>query len=146
MRIFYAFLIIFVATILWMLPVTSAIYDFRTDVRTDTFSTTTTVGVTTANETLHEELYDDDIGSVDITSEDATDTPLPNSYNATSQVLNIIGLTENTTRELEVAYDVDALEGDNAVDILLGWVPYIWILIICVFPMAALFAIFTGRV
>lgn len=128
-----------------MLPITSAIYDFRTDLRTDTFSTATAVGVTTANETLLEELYDGDIGSVDIASDDATDVPLPNSYNSTSQVLNISGLTGNVTRTLEVSYDVDALEGSNAVDTLLGWLPYIWILVIVVFPMAAIFAIFTGR-
>lgn len=146
MRIFYVFLIILVAVILWMLPITSAIYDFRTDLRTDTFSTSTAVGTTTANETLLEALYNDDLGSIDIDSDDATDIPLPNSYNSTSQVLNITGLTENTTRTLEVAYDVDALEGANAVDTLLDLVPYLWILIIAVFPMAAIFAIFKGWV
>lgn len=145
MRIFYAFLIIVVAAILWMLPITMAIYDFRTDLRTDTFNTSTAVGVTTANETLLDDLYDGDIGSVDIASDDATDAPLANSYNSTSRVLGMTGLTENTTRTLEISYDIDALDVDS-LNTLFDWLPLIWILVIVAFPMAALFAIFTGRV
>ena len=128
-----------------MLPVTQAIYDYRTDQRTDTFSTDTAVGVTTANETLLGDLYDCDMGSIDIDSDEATDAPLPNSINCTSQELNVTGLTANTTRTLNITYDYDALAGNNAIDTLVGWLPYIWILIIVVFPMAAIFAIFTGR-
>lgn len=135
-----------VAVILWMLPVTQAIYDFRTDERTDTFSTPTAAGVTTANETLLEALYGADIGSILIVSDLATDVPLPSSYNSTSQVLDMTGFTENTTRTIEISYDVDALRGNNAVDTFLGWLPYIWILVIAVFPMAAIFAIFKGWV
>lgn len=146
MRIFYAFLIILVATMLWMLPITSAIYDFRTDLRTDTFSATTAVGEDSANVTLLADLYDCDMGSIDIDSDDATDAPMPNTYNCTSRELNVSWLTDNTTRILDVSYDSSALKGNPAIDTLLGWIPYIWILIICVFPMAALFAIFTGKV
>lgn len=145
MRIFYAFLIIFVTAILWMLPITSAIYDFRTDLRTDTFSTSTAIGVTTANETLMGDLYDCDMGSIDIDSDDATDNPLPGSVNCTTQVLTVAGLTANTTRTLDITYAYDALAGNNAIDTLIGWLPYIWILVIVVFPMAAIFAMFTGR-
>lgn len=146
MRIFYAFLIVLVSVILWMLPVTEAVYDFRTELRTDTFSTTTAVGVTSANETLLDDLYDDDTGSVDIDSDDATDIPLANSYNGTTQVLNITGLTANTTRTLDVSYDVSALEGYDAISTLLDRVSWIWMLVIISFGPAALFAIFTGRV
>jgi len=145
MRIFYAFLIVLVATILWMLPVTEAVYDFRTELRTDTFSTTTSVGVTSANETLLDNLYDGDTGSVDIDSDEATDAPLPTSYNTTSRVLNITGLTTNTTRTLDVSYDVDALEGFASINLLMDRIPFIWMLIIILFGPAALFAIFTGR-
>ena len=128
-----------------MLPVSEAIYDYRTTSRTDTFSTDTAVGVFTANETLIDDLYNGDIGSVDIDSNDATDAPLSNSYNVTNQVLNIGGLTGNATRTLEISYDVGALTLYTAVDTLLDFLPYIWVLIIIAFPPAALFAIFTGR-
>ena len=144
MRIFFAFLIIFSAVFLWLLPITTAVYDFRTDLRTDTFSTTT-ADVTTANETLLEALYDDDIGSIEISSDLATDVPLPNSYNTTSQVLNMNGLTANTTRTLEVSYDVDALEGNDSINTLLDYVPYFWLVCIAVFAPAALVSIFTGK-
>jgi len=144
MRIFYAFLIVVTSAILFMLPITKAVYDFRTDLRTDTFITAT-AGVTSANETLLDALYGDDIGSIDIVSSNATDTPLPNSYNSTSQVLNIIGLGTNTSRTLAVSYDVDALESSSGISNLLDYIPFIWILICVAFGPAALFAIFTGR-
>ena len=145
MRIFYAFLIIVVAAILFMLPVSEAIYDFRTDQREDTFSTATGAGATTANETLLDDLYDDDIGSVDIDSDLATDVPLPSSYNSTSQQLLISGLTASDNRTLTVAYDFDALGDSDAINVFLDRLPWIWLLVICAFAPAALFAIFTHR-
>ena len=128
-----------------MLPVAEAVYDYRTMQRTDTFSTDTAVGVTAANETLLDDLYDADMGSVDIDSDDATDVPLPNSYNATNQVLNITGLTANATRILNITYDVNALGAYAAIDTFLGFLPYIWLLVVIAFIPAALFAIFTNR-
>jgi len=103
------------------------------------------VGVTSANETLLDDLYDGDIGSIDIASGDATDTPLANTYNATSRLLNITGLTADTTRTLDVSYDVDALEGSDAVNTLVDRVPFIWMLMIIAFAPASLFAIVTNR-
>ena len=145
MRIFYAFLIVVVSAILFMLPITEAIYDFRTDLREDTFSTETGAG-TTANVTLLDDLYDDDLGSVDIDSDLATDHPLPNSYNATSQVLNVSGLTATSNRTLDITYDIDALSGNDAINAVADILPFIWMLCIIAFAPAALFAIFTGRV
>ena len=146
MRIFYAFLIVVVSAILFMLPVTEAIYDYRTDLRTDTFSTTTAAAVTSANETLLVGLYDSDISTIDIDSDDSTDDPLANTYNATSRVLNVTGLTAATTRTLDITYDIDALEGSDAIGKIADIVPFVWMILIIAFPPAALFAIFTGRV
>jgi len=146
MRIFYAFLIVVVSAILFMLPVTEAIYDYRTDLRTDTFSTTTAAAVTSANVTLLTGLYDSDISTIDIDSDDSTDDPLANTYNATSRVLNVTGLTAATTRTLDITYDIDALEGSDAIGKIADIVPFVWMILIIAFPPAALFAIFTGRV
>ena len=145
MRIFYAFLIVLVAGILFMLPMTEAIYDFRTALRTDTFSTTTAIGITTANETLLGNLYDCDMGSIDIDSDEATDHPLPSTINCTNRVLTISGLSANITRILEITYAFDALEGSTAVNALADRIPWIWLLITIAFGPAAIFAIFTGR-
>ena len=145
MRIFYAFLIILVTVILWMLPVTQAIYDFRTDLRTDTFSTDTAVAVTTANETLLTDLYNCDMGSIDIDSDLATDLPLPSSINCTNRVLLVSGLTANTSRILDITYAFNAITDHPSLGTLLGWFPFIWWLILVAFPMAAIFAIFTGK-
>lgn len=146
MRIFNAFLIIVAAAILFMIPISAAIYDFRTDLREDTFTSPTGVGVTTANVTLLKPVYDDDTETIDFLSDLATDIPAYSSYNSTSRQLGISGLTANTTRILTVSYDIDALQGSDAINTVCNIIPYIWMLCIIAFPMAALLAIFTGRV
>lgn len=145
MKIFYAFLIIVVSAILFMLPLTDAVYDFRTALRTDTFSTTTAVGVTTANESLLSDLYDCDMSSIDIDSDLGTDHPIPSSINCTTRVLIMSGFTANATRTLTITYAFDALQGSSAINNLVDRVPWIWLLVIIAFAPAALFAIFTGR-
>ena len=122
-----------------------AVYDFKTALRTDTFLTETGVVATTANETLLDDLYDDDTGSVDVDSDEATDTPVASSYNATSQQLLVSGLTANTTRILEITYAFDALEGYDAIVLVVDRFPFIWMLLIIVFPIGAFAAIFMGR-
>lgn len=128
-----------------MLPVSGAVYDFRTDLRTDEFTSPTGVGVTSANVTLGEPLYDDDTQTIDILSDLSTDTPAFSSYTTATRVVNISGLSANTTRILTVSYDVDALGGSDALNTFVGYVPWMWMLIIIVFPIAGLAAIWTGR-
>lgn len=128
-----------------MLPVSRAVYDFRTDLREEDFSVATAVGVTTDNSTLGQPLYDDDIGTVDFLSDETTDVPIATSYNTTSRQLLVSGLSANSTRTLTIFYDVDALAGGDALNTFVGYVPWVWMLIIIVFPVAALAAIFTGR-
>lgn len=129
-----------------MLPVADTVYDFRTLLREDPFNYETGAGVTTANVVLIKQVYDDDIATIDITSSLATDSPLFASYSTSTRQLDITGLTEASNRTLTVSYDADALTGNSAISTLMGWIPYIWLLSIIVFPLAALFAIFTGRV
>lgn len=145
MRIFNSFLVMFGTVILWMLPITLAIYDFRTDLRTDELLTSIGIGEVSANVSLSGELYDDDIGSVSIYSSVGSDNAHASSYNATPRWLLVIGLTDNSTRVLDVSYDVSALDGHDAVGILMDWTPLIWYLLIICFPAAAVYAIVTGR-
>ncbi len=145
MRIFYSFLVILTATLLWMLPLTAAIYDFRTDVQEDTFASATGGVETTDNVTLSVELYDDDIQTIDILSSLATDIPAASSYNSTNRVLTVGGLSANTTRSLTISYDVSALVGNDAINTLADRLPWIWMLCIVGFAPASLAAIFTGR-
>lgn len=144
-QVFNSFMIIVGAVVLWLLPITPAIYDFRTDLRTDTFLTTTAVGITSANETLLDDLFNNDVGSVSIISDNTTDTPLGSSYNATSRALLVIGLSGNATRTLGVSYDVQAFEVTDAINALLDKVWLIWMLIIIGFAPAALLALFLNR-
>ena len=146
MRIFWAFLIIATAAMLWMLPITQAIYDFRTDVQTDTFTSDTGVGQTTDNVTLTQELYSDNLSSIDnILSSISDDSPVVASYNATTRLTDITGLSDNNTRTLTVSYDVDAVVGSDAINDLADKVPWIWLIIFALFPVTALAAMFIRR-
>lgn len=127
-----------------MLPVSEAVYDFRTDLREDEFNVTTE-DVTSANVTLGKPLYEDDTGTIDIISDESTDNATFGSYTTGTRVLNITALSANVTRILTVSYDIDALEGSDALNTFVGYIPWIWMLIIIVFPIAGLAAIFTGR-
>lgn len=128
-----------------MLPVSGAVYDFRTDLREDEFTSPTGVLVTTANVTLGKPVYDNDTSTIDYFSDLSTDVPVYSSYNATSRQLGVAGLTDNTTRTLTITYDIDALGGSDALNTFVGYVPWMWMLLIIVFPIAGLAAIFTGR-
>lgn len=145
MRIFYAFLVIVTGAILFMLPVTEAIYDYRTDERTDTFSVTTAVGADNATVQLSTALYDSDPSTFSFVSDDTDDAPVFYSYNSTSRATVVDGLADNTTRSLDVTYDVDALSDATAIELLISRMDFIWLLMIICFPPAALAAIFLGR-
>ena len=144
MKIFYSFLIILTAAFLLMLPVTSAVYDFKTDLREDSFSVTTAAASTNATVILVKALYDEDISTTSILSDNATDVPIANSYAVASRALLITGLADNTTRTLAVSYDVYALEGLTAIDTLISKVYLLWLLCIIAFPIAALLSLFIG--
>jgi len=145
MRIFTAFLVLVATAILWLLPISTAAYDFKTDAREDTFTSPTAAGVSTANVTLIKEIYDDDTTTVDILSSLATDVPVVGVYTTATRVLNVTGLTTNTTRTLSITYDVYALTGGGSIDTIVSRLDFIWMLALICLPIAALAAIFTGR-
>ena len=146
MKIFNAFLIIVIASILFMLPFTTAIYDFRTDVRTDTFPGTATGGAeTSANLSLTKFVFDDDIETILITSDDGLDVPLLSSYNTTTRLVDMTGLAVSANRTVTISYDVDALSESDAVSTILDRVPAIFLLVVIAFPMAALWAVFRNK-
>lgn len=145
-KILSSLLIVISSIILWMMPATSAIYDFRTDLQADTFATSTAAGVTSANSTLTKAIVDNDTSTITITS-NISEAPAFNSYNATNRQLNTIGLTANTIRTLTVTYDVTALAGADALDTFIGtWFIYIWYVLIIAFPIVGVLAILTGRI
>lgn len=121
-------------------------YDYQTDQRTDTFTVTTAVGADNTTVQLFAFIYDDDTSTLSFISDDVDDAPLFYSYNSTSRATVIIGLSENTTRSLDVSYDVDALTAMPAIANIISRVPFIWLLMIISFAPAALAALFLGRV
>lgn len=128
-----------------MLPITSAVYAFRTDDRIDTFTVITAAGVANATVQLTRPIYDDDTSTIEFSSNDIDDAPIYSSYNATTRALIFGGLAANTTRSVDITYDVDALSSSNAISNLLDHVSWMWIVIWVIFPAAGLAAIWTGR-
>lgn len=145
MSIFNGFLIVVIAVVCFMLPFTGAIYDFRTDLREDSFNYTTGIGETTANVTLHKAIYDSDTDTMALTSDLPTDLPLLVSYNVTNRLVVLSGLIANTARTLGVSYDINALEDNEALDTFLGWIPYIWLILVACLPIAAIYSIIKSR-
>lgn len=140
MKIFWSFLIIFTAVLLWIIPFTDAAHGFKTDVRIEEF-TVTTGASTNATVQLFKDLYLDDTSSIDLDSHSLNDAPLLSSYNITTRAAVITGLAGNLTRQIDVSYDIDALHDNPGVAILIGLVPMLWVLIAVVFPLAGLFAL-----
>jgi len=144
MRIFYSFLIIMTSVFLFLLPLTDMVYNYRTDPVTDSFDVDTAVGVTSDNFTLDDFIYDDDDDTIEIESS-IDEIPGLVSYNFTSKTVWVGSLTANTTRTLEITYDIDVITDSDAINNLLDRVAWIWMLICIAFPVASLAAIWTGR-
>lgn len=144
MKIFWSFLIVLTGVLLWVIPFTSAAHDFQTDLREDIF-TVTTGDTTNATVQLFKELYDDDTSSISLYSHDADDSPLYYSYNTTTRAMVVVGLAGNTTRQLDVTYDIDALNDDTLATLAGTVAPWLWIAVAVVFPPGALFALWFGK-
>ena len=144
MRIFGGLLLVIVSVVLFMLPITRAIYNFRTDLREDTFNVETGGAETTANVSLFYPIFEDDTTTIGMLSSLPTDIPLFSAYNTTTRLLDITGMTVASNRSLRVFYDINALIDNDALETFLDWVPYIWLIVIAVIPIAALYFIFKG--
>jgi len=130
-----------VAAILLMLPLTSAVYDFKTDVKTQTNTITTGANVTTADVVLSKALYDNDTSTISFTS-NISESPSITAYNPVTRTLSTANLTASSTRALGIAYDVDALSDSAAMATIVNALDFIWLLSIIVFAPAALAALF----
>ena len=127
-----------------MLPLTAQAYDFRTDEREDTFTVATGVGETTANVTLLKAVFDNDTSTISFSS-NVSESLAVSTYDTATKTLGVSGLNAETTRELDVSYDVDALGASSAISNLVDRVAWIWLLSVIAFAPAALVAIFLGR-
>jgi hypothetical protein len=145
LKIFWSFLIIFTAVCLWIIPFTDASHTFKTDVRLEEFTVTTGATATNTTIQLFKDLYQNDTSSIDIDSHDEDDAPTAYSYNATSRVLMVAGLAVNTARQLDIAYDIDAMADNPGIAPLIAVVPMLWILMAIVFPIGGLVAMWWRR-
>jgi len=144
-RLFIAFLVVVASALLLQLPIIQTTYDFRTDPRTDSFVSATTVAGTTANVILAKNIYDDDTGTIVFISDEALDAPHVSTFNASNRQLLVNGLAANTSRDLDVTYDIDALEASSAISIVIDRVGWFWLLLILMMAPAGLAAIFWDK-
>lgn len=145
MRIFNAFLIMLVAVILLLLPVTDAVYDFRTDIKEDKFTVETGGGESTGNVSLNKELYNADSSTITITSDLGSDLPQFSAYHDGTNTISFSGLTASSNRTITVLYDYDAISGLVAINTLIDRTSFIWYVMLIGLPIAGVAAIFTGR-
>jgi len=147
MKIFVAFIVMVASALLLNLPITQTSYDFRTEPRTDTEPTVTTVAwATSANVVLDQPIYDDDTGTVSILSDDATDAPVVSSYNSSNRQLVVAGLAGGATRELDVTYDIDALNAGVAIGAIIDKTPWFWLLLVLMLPAVGIAAMFWDKI
>jgi len=107
--------------------------------------TVTTAGVSNSTVQLFKPLYDNDTSSIEIISHDIDDVPIYSSYNSTTRALLIIGLAENTTRVIDVTYDVDAIN-NTYISTALTVATYIWLIMIALFALGGLIWLWWGPV
>lgn len=138
-------MILVFSALLWLVPISSLVYTFRTDVTLNTFYTSTGVGVTQTTVTLTKFVYDDDTSTILIRSDLNTDVPVLVSYNTTSRATVINGLSDNVSRILFVEYDTDAFN-NSSWDTILNMFPSLWLIFIICFDLAALVAVLVDRI
>lgn len=136
MRIFFSFLIVVCAVLFALLPFTGAVHSLLTDLKQDSFSITT---ASTSNTTvqLYKPLYDNDTSSIVFVSHDIDDSPIASTYNSTSRALLVLGMAENTTRLIDVTYEIDAIN-NTAFATAVTVVTYLWLIMIALFAMGGL--------
>ena len=144
MRIFYGFIILLAAAILFSLPVSEAVQDYRTDLQTDTTFVQTPAGGN-ATVVLRTAIYAADTSSVSFSSDYPTDVPALVSYNATNRQVTLTGLDAAANRTLQVEYDVDALNANVAIGTFMDKLAWIWLICIFGFAPASIAAMFIKR-
>lgn len=142
MRYFTGFLIILCSVIFWMLPVSDAVYAFKTEPRTDQFYLVTPAGITSNASVLHKFIFDDDTATLSLTSDLPTDLPVFVSYNTTTRLVNYAGLTSNATRQLYITYDVTAFNESGPWDAIINAAVWLLFIFFVVFPIGGLWIAF----
>ena len=144
MKIFHAFLVILCSTILLFLPLTEAIDDFKTDIRSDTFYASGLI--TSTNVTLFKPVYEGDSSRISLLSDNSLDAPALSAYDAGTHSAIVAGLSSNTTRTLTVTYPMAAFTPTSAINKFFSNLYYVWLLLVFTFVPLCLVAIFTNRV
>jgi hypothetical protein len=131
--------------ILFMLPISEGVYDFRTDIKRDSVYVATNATTSTTSATLKELIYNADVSTASISSDLYTDVPVLTSYNSTNRLLSLNGLTVSANRTLTISYDYDVLAGWDSINVILDRVQWIWLLIVIIFAPSALVSMWLRR-
>jgi hypothetical protein len=142
MKIVATFLMIVLIGLLFMLPISTAVYDYRTDIQEEDHTVATAALATSANVSLHLPIYLANLSTLTFSSTLATDNATPGYYyDSTSHVVQVNGLTALSSRTLTAFYDVNALTSVGALDTFLNMVPWLWYLMLVAVLGVSIYAI-----
>lgn len=144
-KILYSLLILIGSAILYMLPVSDGVHDFRTDIREDSYFIETDGSTVTCNVTLQKPVYDGDTTTISFSSDTPSDAPELVNYTSTNRLVDLTGLTISSNRTLIVSYPVDALNSSAALNGFMDKVPWIWMICVICFAPAALAAMWIRK-
>lgn len=123
-----------------------SVTDVRTDEQTDAFTVSTGAGVTNGTVTLSQELWLDATSSIEsLTSDLGTDNPVAGTYTVATRNLNVTGLTENTSRNLSIAYEYAALSDFEGMDSIASFSPFLLMIALILLPVFAIWWMFKNR-
>lgn len=119
--------------------------DFRTEDVDQNVNVSTGVGATTATLTLGSSLWNDSLSYLSLSSNNSNDVPAATSYNATTKVLAVSGLSDNSTRTLTVSYKVNGLEDNRGVEEGVKSLPTVLILVVIALAISVVLFIFMRK-
>lgn len=129
-----------------MPAITDSVESFRTDILEQSYSVDTTVGANSANVSLSSALWNDNIAYVTSLSSNITsDAPVAASYNATSAVLLITGLADNTSRTITLSYKTAGLADYEGADTASTKLPGIVMGFLILIPLGFIVYLFMNR-
>ncbi len=126
-----------------MLP--DAVESFRTDVRTQSYSVATGVGITTTSVALTNALWNADVSYVTNLGSNITESLIADNYTLASKALNLSGLSANITRTITVSYRTAGLGDNPAADTGITFLPGVVVGLVILVPLILLASLLMGK-
>ena len=125
--------------------VTGGLFDFRTDTLEETFIFDTAGAETNQTVQLANGLWDGSVAYVDVSSNDTSEIPLPNSYNATTRDLTVTNILASTGHILTIEYQTSGLSQYTGAEEAATKIPLAVVAAVIILPLGVLVGLFVRR-